>query len=666
MLFFVASVSENEGSAGSRVDIYQKLQEKKQKQLAELKIIEEEIKQGKLGGPASKNKLTLNGDHQSSLPRQPIPQVKKHINIEPNEWRTSSPELCAGVSVGSLMNDLNVISSGNMDDINNLNKYTHNYDSIYSGFQLEATDMPSIAKKVKSSIGNNQRNISPISSQSSAAVDSHAMLRQIVPPRTKIVHETPHNRPYRSNYPNIFAENYNGAGDNGQIMRPLSNSPSRIASTSNSNNEESMETSGAKPNGNDNDISDGKIVTANGPTLQLPTRPRLEANYGESISIQNLAAKPSYRRGGLDFADTYASKPPLFPMSHSPPTVVHPAQKQQRAQLQRPIRHKKTAELMLAPQYLNDSTVYFDWENPDQSTYRLQMQNSPEQRRLTDENRDDDHDSTCDRDEYRVPSDIDSQVSVLMSCKLLLFYCVIWGFQSKLIMFFSMPKQVSLPRSYTLPREFKYYRRIKGRKLMKNERFITSTNSSDGDVDSGDDNESTNHSNLSSGSRQLCHNIRQSPPALETHHDKNRPPNPHIARAKYPHSMSATASPITVSATINPPMNNLNLANGDLATAASMIATRCTRSASASPNITALNVPAYLNRMPNQHYLTPANKHLLDMSGSLSIECSPVNGSLDIIDDYDNTTNATALNRRMRFLGYGNHKNGMVRHETKL
>lgn len=603
--FFSASASENEGSAGSRVDIYQKLQEKKQKQLAELKIIEEEIKQGKLGGPASKNKLTLNGDHQSSLPRQPIPQVKKHINIEPNEWRTSSPELCAGVSVGSLLNDLNVISSGNMDDINNLNKYTHNYDSIYSGFQLEATDMPSIAKKVKSSIGNNQRNISPISSQSSAAVDSHAMMRQIVPPRTKIVHETPHNRPYRSNYPNIFAENFNGVGDEGQTMRPLSNSPNRIASTSNSNNEESMEISGAKPNGNDNDNSN---------------------SYG-----------------------------------------VLQSQKQQRAQLQRPIRHKKATELMLAPQYLDDSTVYFDWENPDQSTYRLQMQNSPEQRRLTDENRDDDHDSTCGRDEYRVPSDIDSQVSVI--CELLsnasnvqLIYRCIELTQTILF----VPNQVSLPRSYTLPREFKYYRRNKGRKLMKNERFITSTNSSDGDVDSGDDNESTNYSNLSSGSKQLCHNIRQSPLALETHHDKSRPLNPHTTRAKYPHSISAAASPITVSATINPPMNNLNLANGDLATVASVIAARCTRSASASPNITALNVPAYMNRMPNQHYLAPANKLLSDLSGSLSIECSPVNGMLDIIDGYDNATNAVAHSRRMRLLGYGNHKTGMVRHETKL
>ncbi|XP_030758544.1 XK-related protein 7-like [Sitophilus oryzae] len=64
------SSSENEGSSvGSRVNIHQKLQEKKQKQLAELKIIEEEIKQGKLVGPE-------NTDFDD---RQPIPRAKKHV-----------------------------------------------------------------------------------------------------------------------------------------------------------------------------------------------------------------------------------------------------------------------------------------------------------------------------------------------------------------------------------------------------------------------------------------------------------------------------------------------------------------------------------------------------------------------------------------------------------
>ncbi|CAH1114561.1 unnamed protein product [Psylliodes chrysocephalus] len=64
------SSSENEGSSvGSRVNIHQKLQEKKQKQLAELKIIEEEIKQGKLVGPGG----------AEFDDRQPIPRTKRHV-----------------------------------------------------------------------------------------------------------------------------------------------------------------------------------------------------------------------------------------------------------------------------------------------------------------------------------------------------------------------------------------------------------------------------------------------------------------------------------------------------------------------------------------------------------------------------------------------------------
>lgn len=62
--------SENEGSC-ARADIQQKLQEKKQKQLAELRVIEEEILQGKLqrrdtAGPAPQPV------------RQPAPHSKRH------------------------------------------------------------------------------------------------------------------------------------------------------------------------------------------------------------------------------------------------------------------------------------------------------------------------------------------------------------------------------------------------------------------------------------------------------------------------------------------------------------------------------------------------------------------------------------------------------------
>ena len=59
------------GSLCSRVDIQLKLQEKKRQQLAELRVIEEEIMQGKLKRP-------LQSDvSESGTLKQPIPRSKK-------------------------------------------------------------------------------------------------------------------------------------------------------------------------------------------------------------------------------------------------------------------------------------------------------------------------------------------------------------------------------------------------------------------------------------------------------------------------------------------------------------------------------------------------------------------------------------------------------------
>ncbi|KAK6616850.1 hypothetical protein RUM43_014991 [Polyplax serrata] len=67
--------SENEGSiAGPRIDIQHKLQEKKQKQLEELQVIEEEIKQGKI----QRTVLNIANVPETSL--QPIPSTKRHID----------------------------------------------------------------------------------------------------------------------------------------------------------------------------------------------------------------------------------------------------------------------------------------------------------------------------------------------------------------------------------------------------------------------------------------------------------------------------------------------------------------------------------------------------------------------------------------------------------
>ena len=55
----------------SRVDIQQKLQEKKRQQLAELRVIEEEIKQGKLKRPPQSDVS------ETGTLKQPIPRSKK-------------------------------------------------------------------------------------------------------------------------------------------------------------------------------------------------------------------------------------------------------------------------------------------------------------------------------------------------------------------------------------------------------------------------------------------------------------------------------------------------------------------------------------------------------------------------------------------------------------
>lgn len=196
-----------------------------------------------------------------------------------------------------------------------------------------------------------------------------------------------------------------------------------------------------------------------------------------------------------------------------------------------------------------------------------------------------------------------------------------------------------------------------------------STNSSDdGDVDSGDDNESGRCSNISSGSQQHCLRM-QSPSVVNKNSALQTPALNQVsnARNQFPISISATTSPVTVSnihgtsSPANPLMNNLNLTND----ASTTNTGNCTRSASASPNI-ALNVPNYFNRIPTGHYLQQAGRNRMHLNGSPSIDCSMMSGTFDLISGVENTAAIVAMNRRMRLRGYVNHKNGMVRHETKL
>ncbi|XP_026681795.1 uncharacterized protein LOC103512559 [Diaphorina citri] len=155
---------------------------------------------------------------------------------------------------------------------------------------------------------------------------------------------------------------------------------------------------------------------------------------------------------------------PLEPPPPPPPRGKQPPQ-------------SNTCEILLAPYYLDneqdEQQDYYDWTSGGHTAPIY---------RLSEKDGEVDHDQMYKS--YRMASDLDSQVS--------------------------------LPRSYTLPRHFKYYRKPKQRKPIRTEHFIASTNSSDGDVDSADENESDQSSHTAS---QLGANIRLTQPVFRTKHE---------------------------------------------------------------------------------------------------------------------------------------------------
>ncbi|KAL1455224.1 hypothetical protein WDU94_009334 [Cyamophila willieti] len=159
-------------------------------------------------------------------------------------------------------------------------------------------------------------------------------------------------------------------------------------------------------------------------------------------------------------------RPGGTPTPLEPPPPPPPRGKQ-------PPQSNNQCEILLTPYYLENEQGYYDWNDAG---------NTAPMYRLSEKDGDGDHDQMYKS--YRMASDLDSQVS--------------------------------LPRSYTLPRQFKYYRKPKHRKPIRTEHFIASTNSSDGDVDSADENESDGSSHTAS---QLGANIRLTQPMFRTKHE---------------------------------------------------------------------------------------------------------------------------------------------------
>lgn len=286
--------------------------------------------------------------------------------MEPIEWRGPSPEIGAGNKV---FNDLNVLSSPNLDEVNKLNKYA-NYDPLYNSFGLNGINIPALAKENFVAMESTARNMSPISSQVSAT-ESNSLTRPSVLPRSKIPHNLPRNpfaETYRGNFSNVYADGANRSTS--MSPRNTSNSPSRALF----------------------DHHAGLYLDINHPRQISGTYSSMEHSGVENLPFP------------------YSVIPPPKSKLDSRQTPSAPAKRLTQRQMQR----AKTPEILLAPHYLDNSRIYYEWAGREQSLSRFKG-NQHDQHRLSsgDENLDDQDESVLDGDmSGRIPSDIDSQVTL--------------------------------------------------------------------------------------------------------------------------------------------------------------------------------------------------------------------------------------------------------------
>ncbi|XP_013191811.1 uncharacterized protein LOC106135940 [Amyelois transitella] len=402
--------SENEGSSvGSRVNIQQKLQEKKQKQLAELRVIEEEIKQGKL----AKTTPVAAEEIYSSLQRQPIPRAKTHA--EPPAW----PSI----------------------------EITHSYQN-YPVIPHTCNIYPTYTE-IKPEYG--VQNFPP---EDNTTELNDLKIRRL-PNRydnARTFYENPTNvrsdvtrTPIRSpNYLAIGETRSYDANGCGSPRNVINNSPKNYAPEVSNDYEAGID----KP----------RLVQSN-----MYTEESRNIEYGYCENGQGYSGKDDYSALHSALANVqsienirstyecgqYGQNCDRFPY--------------QLGKKDRKMQRCRTPEILLAPHYLEGCSrqVCCHWGAPYTNRKKEDM---PGCAGVAAVHSSGEESPLALRDTPRPPSDIDSQIS--------------------------------LPRSYTLPREFRYWRR----RPRLRDTHVPSNNSSDGDVDSAD-NDSDHRSNCSAASQ---------------------------------------------------------------------------------------------------------------------------------------------------------------------
>lgn len=191
----IAGSSETEGSqASSRINIQLKLAEKKQKQLAELKIIEEEIKQGKLG----RSKLTGIDLHENDecskvSMRQPVlgacfslktpPRAKKHIDIETIDFsRNSSGSETESINV--LLQKLQQNSSLHKNE----NVMFNNFSSSSGVITKFPHEILSVVDNTGNVVNHKQPSVSSTITSTTSENENNSLTRHMVSSRKKLLH----------------------------------------------------------------------------------------------------------------------------------------------------------------------------------------------------------------------------------------------------------------------------------------------------------------------------------------------------------------------------------------------------------------------------------------------------------------------------------------------
>jgi hypothetical protein len=151
--------------------------------LAELKIIEEEIKQGKLG----RQKITDRENEDSSgslLPRQPAPRAKKHIDIETIDFRRNS----SGSEAENMNILLHQLQQNNENVLYNNFSSTVGIAAALTKFSHEILTNINISEKPGNNLNNKQPSASSTMTSTTSENENNSLTRQMVSSRKKLLH----------------------------------------------------------------------------------------------------------------------------------------------------------------------------------------------------------------------------------------------------------------------------------------------------------------------------------------------------------------------------------------------------------------------------------------------------------------------------------------------